>query len=103
MTDTTIDLDGRRTAAGKLESLIRRRAANSRSAPAAAFGKADVDLDAAMRAGPARTWIEAADQVRFLLDRFSATPEARDARIQKLIGRAMSDLARLKKREENAP
>ena len=103
MTDLPIDLDGRRTTEGKLEIQMRRRAANTHSMPESIGDTVDAELDSAMLAGPARTWIEAADKTRFLLERFSATPEARNARIQKLIGRAMCDLARLKKREENAP
>lgn len=103
MTDPPIDLDGRRTVVARLETGIRRRAANSGSSPDAGCARPDADLDAALLAGPARTWIEAADRVRFLLDRFSATPEARDARIQKLIGRATGDLAFFTKREEDAP
>ncbi len=103
MTDHPIDLDGRRTTEGKLEIQSRRRAANTRLPPEPCGDKVDAELDAALLTGPARTWIEAADKARFLLGRFSATPEARNARIQKLIGRAMCDLARLKKREENAP
>ena len=103
MTDHPINLDDRRSVASRLESGIRRRAANSGSSPDVGCGKVDAELDAAMLAGPACTWIEAADKTRFLLERFSATPEARNARVQKLIGRVMCDLARLKKREENAP
>lgn len=53
-----------------------------------------------MLAEPARTWIEAMEKWRFLLDRYAATPDAQDARIQKLIERALGDMARLKKREE---
>ena len=103
MTEPPIDLDGRRTVAARLEMGIRRRAANSGSSPDVCCTGQDAELDAALKAGPARSWTEAADKVRFLLDRFSAAPEARDARIQKLIGRAMGDLARLRKREEEAP
>jgi hypothetical protein len=57
-------------------------------------------LDAEMLAEPARTWMEAMEKWRFLLDRYAATPDAQDARIQKLIDRALGDMARLKKREE---
>jgi hypothetical protein len=70
--------------------------------PDACRDELDAELDSAMLAGPARSWIEAADKARFLLERFSATPDARNARVQKLIGRAMGDLARLRKREEDA-
>jgi hypothetical protein len=103
MTGSAIDLDGRRTTKDKAESLMRRRAANAQSAPDTGFGKPNVALDAAMMAKPARSWIEAVDKARFLLDRYSATPEARDARIQKLIGRVMGDMARLKRLEEHVP
>ncbi|MGC9457881.1 MAG: hypothetical protein ACP5DC_10225 [Halothiobacillaceae bacterium] len=62
----------------------------------------DAEINAAMLAEPARTWIEAMEKARFLLERYSASPEARDPRIQKLIARAMGDLTRLKKREANS-
>ncbi len=79
-----------------------RRAANARVAPDCFGDRADPALDAAMLSGPSVTWAEAADKTRFLLDRYAMTPQARDARIQKLIGRAMGDLARLGKCEEKA-
>lgn len=101
MTNRPIDLDGRRTPEGKIEIALRRNAANTQNEVQASGVARDTALDAAMLAEPARTWIEAMDKVRLLLERFSATPEARDARIQKLIGRAMSDLSRLKKLEED--
>ena len=103
MTGHPIDLDGRRTTEGKLEIQSRRRAANTRFPPEPCGDMVDAALDAAMLVKPARTWIEAMEATRFLLERFSATPQARDARIQKLIGRAMGDLARLKTREETIP
>lgn len=37
---------------------------------------------------------------RFLLERYSLTPDAGDERIQKLINRASGDMERLRKREE---
>jgi hypothetical protein len=100
VTNGPIDLDGRRTPQGKIEIALRRNAANSRKRIETRGGESDAALDAAMLVEPARSWIAAMDKVRFLLERYSASPEARDARVQKLIGRAMSDLARLKKREE---
>lgn len=103
MTGSAIDLDGRRTTKDKAESLMRRLAAHARSAPDAGFGKPNVVVDAAMMVEPSQSWIEAMDKARFLLERYAGTMEARDARIQKLIGRALGDMARLKKLEENTP
>lgn len=57
-------------------------------------------LEGQILADPARTWIEAMEKWRFLLDRFSATREVGDERIQKLIKRAIADMERLRKREE---
>ena len=53
-----------------------------------------------MLAEPARTWAEVLKKWRFLLDRYAATSEAGDKRIQKLIMRALGDMERSKNREE---
>jgi hypothetical protein len=100
MTDAPIDLDGRRTASGKREIEMRRRPANTVSTPEAVDRRNNESLDAQLLAGPAQTWIEAMEKWRFLLDRYASSPDARDARIQKLIKHALDDMAHLKKREE---
>lgn len=100
MTDRPIDLDGHRTADGKIISELRRKAVNRDTAPDARPIMTDIDIDAALLVQPARTWIEAMEKAAFLLGRYAATKDADDPRIQKLIKRAESDLARLRKREE---
>ncbi len=103
MTNRPIDLDDRRTAAGKLEIALRRRAANTGGSPRAATESPDPWIDAALLAEPAGTLLEAIEKVRLLLDRYALTAQAQDARVQRLIARALSDLTRLKKREEKTP
>lgn len=100
MTDDPIDLDGRRTAAERHDSEMRRQTANNspRLVPSAQPHLGN--LEDQMLAEPARTWVEVMEKWRFLLERYSATPEARDERIQKLIRRAIGDMERLRKREE---
>jgi hypothetical protein len=60
----------------------------------------DPELRPLFRARPAGTWAEFAVEAGFLLDRFGRTAEGRDRRMQRLIQRALTDLARLIKREE---
>lgn len=102
VTDRTIDLDGCRTPAGRLEATLRRRGAAPHSSPAPERIDVGVQIDAAMQAGPARSWIEATDRVRFLLERYAVCPGAQDAPVQTLIKRSLVDLARLKKREDDS-
>lgn len=98
MTDDPIDLDGRRSAADQRQSEMRRRPANSQTG--APLQPDTQGLDDRMLAGPARTWVEVMEKWRFLLDRYASTPEAGDARIRKLIRRALHDMDRLRKRED---
>jgi hypothetical protein len=100
MTGEPIDLDGRRPAAGLLEAEMRRRSANGSSPPGDEQQPSLGDVESELLAEPARTWIAVMEKWRFLLDRYSATPDADDERIQKLIRRAIGDLERMKKREE---
>ena len=79
---------------------MRRKAVNRDIAPDVRTIVSDIDIDAALLVQPARAWIEAMEKVAFLLGIYEATREADDPRIQKLIKRAKSDMARLRKREE---
>ena len=97
MIDGPINLDGHRSAAGQRETEMRRRPANSQSPLPQPHLES---LEDQMLAEPARTWTEVMKKWRFLLDRYAKTPEAGDERIQKLIKRALSDMERLRKREE---
>lgn len=101
VTARPIDLDGRRTPAGQLEAILRRGGANTGASPAADRTRADTEIDAAMLAGPTRTYVEVMERASFLLKRYSESPDGQDARIQDLIKHALVDLTRLKKHEEN--
>ena len=98
-TDDPIDLDGHRTLAEKEKAEKRRRPANSRSSVAPSQPHLTA-LEDQMLAEPARTWIEVMTKWRFLLDRYAATSDASDNRIQRHIQRALGDMERLRNREE---
>ncbi|QBF32323.1 hypothetical protein [Thalassococcus sp. S3] len=100
MTDDPIDLDGRRTAASRHETEMRRRPANDAPSLVPASQPELCSLEDQMLAEPARTWVEVMEKWRFLLEQYAATPEACNERIQKLIKRAIGDMERLRKREE---
>ncbi len=100
MTDRPIDLDGHRTSQEQNNSELRRNTVNRDGASGAHPKTSDIDLDVALSVQPARTWVEAMEKTMFLLGRYAATIEANDPRIQKLIQRAESDLARLRKSED---
>ena len=100
MTKRPIDLDDRRTARGKIESELRRKVVNRDKSPDVRPIVSDFEIDAALSVQPARTWIEAMEKAAFLLRRYAATTEEGDPRIQKLIKRAESDMARLRNCEE---
>lgn len=93
----------RRAAAGKFAIELRQRPANDVAIPELADQPHIENPEGQMPADPTRTWIEATERWRFLLDRHAVTPAARDARIQELIRRALRDMARLKERQEQEP
>jgi hypothetical protein len=100
MTDDPINLNDRRSAAQQRETEMRRHPANSQ-APSTHPPQAHLEsLEDQLLAEPARTWVEVMEKWRFLLDRYAATPEAGNERVQKLIKRALGDMERLRKREE---
>ena len=74
----------------------RRRAANG-SPPGAPLEQPHLEsLEDHMLAEPARSWGELIEKWRFLLERYSATSDADDERIQKLIWRAIRDMESLR-------
>ena len=58
---------------------------------------------AQLLAEPSVTWMEAAVKAQYLIRRYAETAEAGDARKQKLIQRALGDLARLIESEPKRP
>ena len=100
LTDDPVDLDGRRSDESKKAIDTRRHAVNELMSEEA-FRALDIaSLKTQLQIEPARDWAEAMEKAQFLLRRYSSTPEAQDARVRKLIRRALSDMARLAKREE---
>jgi hypothetical protein len=95
MTDDPVELDGRRCTAGKIATEIRRRSLQEFEADQEALRLRQAELEAQLLAEPSETWPEAAAKAQYLIRRYAATAEAQDARRQKLIERALSDLARL--------
>lgn len=53
-------------------------------------------LENQMLAEPARTWGQVMEKWLFLLDRYSATPDANHERIQELIKCVIGDMERLR-------
>ena len=101
MTGDPVDLDGRRSPAGKIATEIRRHSTKKHATAEDARRKYQDDLDAQMRVGSASTWADAAEAARFLIHRYAMTPEAQDARLQTLIERSLDDLARLADQAES--
>jgi hypothetical protein len=95
MTDDPIDLDGRRTGAGKFAADIRRHALQEFEADRAALRLRQEELESQLLAEPAQTWPEAAAKAQYLIRLYGSTAEAQDARRKKLIERALADLSRL--------
>ena len=100
ITDDPVDLDARRSQKSKKAIDTRRHTMNELMSEEA-FRALDIAaLEAQLQVAPARDWADAIEKAQFLLRRYSSTPEAQDARVRKLIRRALSDMARLAKREE---
>ena len=79
--------------AGQRDTEIRRDLHDVQADQAAWRGRPE-ELENFLLAAPAATRVEAAASVRYLIELFAATPEARDPRRQKLIARALDDLSR---------
>lgn len=95
MPDDPIDLDGHRSSAGKIAAGIRRHALQDFEADREALRRRQEELEAQLLASPAETWPEAAAKAQYLIRQYATTADAQDARRQKLIERALGDLARL--------
>lgn len=100
VTDEPIDLDGRRTAEERERTQLRRRPADEQSYGAPSGAPQPGSLEGQMLAEPARTWSEVMEKWRFLLEKYSATCDAEDESVQRLVRRAIGDMERLRKREE---
>jgi hypothetical protein len=95
MTDEPVELDGRRSAAGKIATDIRRHALQEFEADRQALRRRQEELEAQLLAEPAENWPEAAAKAQYLIRLYAATADGQDARRKQLIQRALGDLARL--------
>lgn len=95
MTDEPVDLDARRSGAGKIASEIRRHAIRESEADHETTRLRQEELEVQLSAEAARTWPEFARKAEYLIRLYAETPEAQDARRKKLIERALADVGRL--------
>ncbi|NPD15085.1 hypothetical protein HOY34_07700 [Xinfangfangia sp. D13-10-4-6] len=95
MSEDPVNLDDRRSTEGQMATDFRRHALREFEADQEALRKRQDELEAQLLAEPSVTWLEAAVKAQYLIRRYAETTEARDARKQKLIQRALGDLARL--------
>lgn len=94
MSETPINLDGRRGMAAQKATEIRREVADVAAERAALRARQDA-LELQMLAGPAATWSEAAEKATYLIHLFAASAEAQDPRRQRLIASVLADFDRL--------
>ena len=95
MTDEPVDLDHRRSNAGRMASEIRRHALRESEVDQEAARLRHEQLEEQLSAEAARSWPELAIKAEYLIRLYAETPEAQDARRSKLIERALADIARL--------
>jgi hypothetical protein len=95
MEDEPVELDRHRSSAGKMASEIRRHAIRDSEADQQALRLQNHELEAQLLAETSRTWPELAAKAQYLIRLYAETAEAQDERRQKLIERALGDIARL--------
>lgn len=100
MNDEPVELDTRRSAENRMATDIRRHSLKDFEADQEALRRRRDELENQLMAEPADSWEEAAVKAQYLIRRYAETSEAQDARRQKLIARALADLARLMDRTE---
>ena len=95
MNDKPVDLDDRRSTSERMATNIRRHSLKEFEADQESLRRRQEELEAQLLAEPAVTWPEAAAKAQYLIRLYSKTPDGQDIRRQKLIERALGDLARL--------
>jgi hypothetical protein len=93
--DEPVDLDGRRSTAGRMATNMRRHSLKEFEAAQESLRRRQEELETQLLAEPAETWPEAAAKAQYLIRLYAQTTEGQDSRRQKLIERALGDLARL--------
>ena len=97
MADKPINLDDRRNETD-LELAEQRRRLLSSADNQAILQAQREQLGYLLASGPAKDWASASSKVSYLLNQFSATPEAQEPQMQELIKQTLIDLQRLKQR-----
>ena len=95
MPDDPVELDLHRSSASKMASDFRRHAIRDSEADQQALRLSHRELEVQLLAENSRTWPEVAAKARYLIRLYAETAEAQDDRRQKLIERALGDIARL--------
>lgn len=103
MSDDPVDLDQHRGLAARQETNNRRQRLREFQADQEALRCRQEELEKLLLAAPAETWTEFAAKAQYLIQLFSATPEAQDPRRKALIAHALDDLTRLCDRDKRAP
>lgn len=103
MSDDPVDLDDRRSTAERMATNMRRHSLKEFEADQESLRRRQEEIETQLLAEPAETWSEAAAKAQYLIRLYAKTPEAQDARRQKLIERALGDLARAMERDREHP
>lgn len=103
MNDDPVDLDSRRSMAGRMATNERRHSLKEFEAAQESLRRRQEELEAQLLAEPAETWPEAATKAQYLIRLYAQTSEGQDARRQKLIERTLGDLARLMESDSERP
>jgi len=99
LADEPVELDEHRGMAAQKSTEVRRRRREVQ-ADHAELRRRQVEFEDHAAAAPSKTWPEAAEQARYLIQLFAATLEARDPRRQELIAKVLDDFARLSRSPE---
>ena len=99
MDEAPVDLDQRRSTAGRMATSVRRHLLKEFEADQESLRRRQEELETQLLAEPAETWTDAAAKAQYLLRLYAQTPEGQDVRRQKLVDRALGDLARLMERD----
>jgi hypothetical protein len=94
-----VELDQHRGMAAQKSAEARRRLQEIQ-ADQAELRRRQVEFEDHAAAAPSKTWLEAAEKARYLIQLFAATPEARDPRRQELIAKVLDDFTRLSRSSE---
>src|SRR3974377_445627 len=99
MAEEPVELDEYRGMAGQKATEVGRRLCEDH-AEQADLRRRQVEFEDNAAAAPSKTWSEAAEKARYLIQLFAETPEARAPRRRELIAQVLDDFARLSRSAE---